>query len=169
MDDDSLMAAVANGDHVALRELFTRHAPWLAARLRRLGMQVPQNGWLQAEVRGEPLVVIGDERPWLNKPVDLTGCPEGPFRLGLSHTPDNVYWGRERGVDLMLSGHVHGGQIRLPVIGSVLVPSRYGRRYDCGAFDEGPTFLYVNRGLGGEHPVRYLCRPEAVRFTLRRA
>ena len=36
MDDDSLMAAVARGDHVALREVFTRHAPWLAARLRRL-------------------------------------------------------------------------------------------------------------------------------------
>jgi RNA polymerase sigma-70 factor (ECF subfamily) len=36
MDDDGLMAAVANGDHVALREVFTRHAPWLAARLRRL-------------------------------------------------------------------------------------------------------------------------------------
>src|SRR5437588_11839657 len=36
MDDDSLMAAVARGDHVALRELFVRHAPWLAARLRRL-------------------------------------------------------------------------------------------------------------------------------------
>ena len=56
----------------------------------------------------------------------------------------------------MLSGHVHGGQIRLPLIGSMLVPSRYGRRYDCGVFDEPPTLLHVSRGLGGEHPLRFL-------------
>ncbi len=136
-------------------------------RLRRLGMRVPENNWLRAEVRGEPLVVIGDERPWLRKPMDLTGCPDGPFRLCLSHTPDNVYWWRERGVDLMLSGHVHGGQIRLPVIGSVLVPSGCGRRFDAGAYEVGRTLLHVSRGLSGEHPVRYNCRPEATLLTLR--
>ena len=47
----------------------------------------------------------------------------------------------------MLSGHVHGGQVRFPLFGSVLVPSRYGRRYDCGVFDEAPTLLHVSRGL----------------------
>ena len=67
----------------------------------------------------------------------------------------------------MLSGHVHGGQIRLPLIGSLLVPSRYGRRYDCGVFAEGPTLLHVTRGAGGNHPLRFGCRPEAVRLVLR--
>ena len=67
----------------------------------------------------------------------------------------------------MLSGHVHGGQIRFPIFGSMLVPSKYGRRYDCGAFDEKPTFLYVGRGLSGEHPIRYLCKPEVTRIVLR--
>ena len=70
---------------------------------------------------------------------------------------------------LMLSGHVHGGQIRLPVVGSVFVSSRYGRRYDCGAFDEPPTLLHVSRGPGGKQPVRYNCRPKVTKLILRPA
>ena len=148
------------------------HDHWLDTsfirrRLRRLGMLVPGNSWQQIEVRGEPLVVIGHEGPWLKPPPDLSDCPRGPFRLCLSHTPDNIRWAREAGVDLMLSGHVHGGQVRFPLFGSVLVPSRYGRRYDYGVFEETPTLLHVSRGLSGDHPVRYLCRPEVTLLTLR--
>ena len=124
-------------------------------------MHVPSNTWQQIEVRGEPLVVIGHEGPWLRPEPDLSACPREPFRLCLSHTPDNIRWARRAGVDLMLSGHVHGGQVRFPLFGSVLVPSRYGRRYDCGVFDEPPTLLHVSRGLSGDHPLRYLCRPES--------
>jgi predicted MPP superfamily phosphohydrolase len=141
---------------------------FIRRRLRRLGMYVPSNTWQQIDVRGEPLVVVGHEGPWLKPPPDLSACPREPFRLCLSHTPDNIGWARRAGVDLMLSGHVHGGQIRFPLFGSVLVPSRYGRRYDCGAFDEAPTLLHVSRGLSGDHPLRYLCRPEVTRLTLRR-
>jgi uncharacterized protein len=137
-------------------------------RLGRIGMHVLGNGWRQMEVRGEPLVVIGQESPWFHPKPDLSDCPAGPFRLCLSHTPDNIRWARMAGVDLMLSGHVHGGQVRLPWIGSILVPSRYGRRYDCGVFDESPTLLNVSRGLGGDHPLRFLCRPEATLLILRR-
>ena len=149
------------------------HDSWYAPemvrrRLRRLGMHVLGNGWKQIAVRGEPLVALGQESPWFHPAPDLSACPAGPFRLCLSHTPDNIRWARRAGVDLMLSGHVHGGQIRMPVIGSILVPSRYGRRYDCGVFDEAPTVLHVSRGLGGDHAVRFLCRPEATRLILRR-
>jgi predicted MPP superfamily phosphohydrolase len=143
--------------------------PFIRRRLCRLGMHVLSNTWRQLEVRGEPLVVVGHEGPWLKPAPDLAGCPDGPFRLCLSHTPDNIRWARRSGVDLMLSGHVHGGQIRLPWVGSVLVPSRYGRRYDCGTFDEPPTLLHVSRGLSGDHPLRYGCRPEVTRLILRRA
>jgi predicted MPP superfamily phosphohydrolase len=138
-------------------------------RLRRLGMQVLENRWVQLDVRGESLVVIGHEGPWFGPPPDLSDCPADGFRLLLSHTPDNLAWARRHGVDLMLSGHTHGGQIRLPLIGSVFVPSRLGRRYDCGSFFRPPTLLHVSRGLSGETPVRYLCRPEVTRIVLRRA
>ncbi len=141
--------------------------PLIRRRLERLGIRYLGNEWEQVTVRGEPLVVVGDESPWRKPPPDLSSCPTGPFRLCLSHTPDNIARARRKGIDLMLSGHVHGGQIRLPVFGSVLVPSVYGRRYDCGTFDENPTVLHVSRGLSGEHPLRYLCRPEVTRLVLR--
>jgi predicted MPP superfamily phosphohydrolase len=141
--------------------------PYIRRRLQRLGIRHLGNGWEQVSVRGEPLVVVGHEGPWRKPAPDLAGCPAGPFRLCLSHTPDNVRWARRNAIDLMLSGHVHGGQIRFPVFGAVLVPSVYGRRYDCGTFDEGPTLLHVGRGIGGEEPLRYLCRPEVMRLVLK--
>jgi hypothetical protein len=142
--------------------------PFIRRRLKRLGIRYLGNSWEQINVRGEPMIVIGDESPWQNPPPDLSNCPAGPFRLCLSHTPDNIARARRNSIDLMLAGHVHGGQVRLPVFGSILVPSKYGRRYDCGTFDEKPTLLHVGRGISGEHALRFLCRPEVTRIVLRR-
>jgi predicted MPP superfamily phosphohydrolase len=157
---------------VAAFAILGNHDSWyepeyIRRRLRRLGMSVLGNAWRQVEVRGEPLVVVGHEGPWFTPGPDLAGAPAGPFRLCLSHTPDNIAWARRENIDLMLSGHVHGGQVRVPLFGSILVPSKYGRRYDSGLYDEPPTLLHVNRGLSGEHPLRYNCRPEATLLTLR--
>jgi predicted MPP superfamily phosphohydrolase len=138
-------------------------------RLGRIGYQVLGNSWVRLDVRGRPLTVIGHEGPWFRPAPDLSECPAEGFRLLLSHTPDNLSWARRHGVDLMLAGHNHGGQIRFPLIGSVFVPSCTGRRYDCGTFSRPPTLLHVSRGLGGQHPVRYLCRPEATLLVLRAA
>lgn len=154
-------AIMGNHDHRFDVEL-------IRGELRQLGITVLQNDWREVEVRGERLVVVGHEGPWLRPAPDLTDCPDGPFRLCLSHTPDNMAWARRQGMDLVLAGHVHGGQIRLPPFGSILVPSRCGRRYDWGAFEEDGTLLYVSRGISGEHPVRYNCLPEVTLLTLRR-
>jgi len=140
----------------------------IRAEMATAGLKLVSNSWTSVDVRGEPLVVIGSEYPWLRPVPELEDCPTEPFRLFLSHTPDNIAWARRQRVDLMLCGHVHGGQIRLPVLGSVVVPSQYGRRYDCGVFHEPPTVLNVSRGLGGEHPLRFGCRPEITRLTLQR-
>jgi predicted MPP superfamily phosphohydrolase len=145
-----------------------RDPPVIRRRLQRIGMRVLANTWEQLEVRGESLVVIGHEGPWFKPEPDLAACPTDAFRLCLSHTPDNIRWAQKHGVALMLAGHNHGGQIRLPVIGSIFVPSRYSRRYDCGSFDEPPTLLHVSRGLAGQHPLRYNCRPEVTLIELRR-
>jgi uncharacterized protein len=136
-------------------------------RFQRAGFRVLANFWEKLDIRGRPLVVIGQELPWFSPGPDLTDCPRGMFRLCLSHTPDHIRWAQREQVDLMLAGHNHGGQIRFPLIGSVVVPSRYGRRYDCGTFFESPTVLHVSRGLGAEHPIRYGCRPEVTRLVLR--
>src|SRR5262249_41342342 len=125
------------------------------------------NSWKQIDVHGQPLVVVGHGGPWFRPAPDISTCPDGIVRICLSHTPDNIRWAKRQQIDLMLAGHVHGGQIRSPVLGSVLVPSQSPRRYDCGVFYEPPTVLHVSRGLAGQHPVRYNCRPEVSKITLR--
>ncbi len=137
-------------------------------RLRRVGMNVLGNSWQQIDVRGQPMIVIGHEGPWFTPPPELGNCPEGIFRFCLSHTPDNIAWARKQRIDLVLAGHVHGGQIRLPVLGSVFVPSRYSRKYDCGTFFEAPTVMHVGRGLAGQHPLRFFCKPEVTWLVLRK-
>lgn len=126
------------------------------------------NGWQEAAIRGERCVVVGHEGPWFGPPPDLSAAPAGVFRLALSHTPDNFPWGQQNRVGLMLCGHVHGGQVRVPVVGSIFVPSVYGRRFDCGVFEGGPTVMVVGRGLSGKEPLRFRCRPEVLRLTLTR-
>jgi predicted MPP superfamily phosphohydrolase len=96
--------------------------------------------------------------------VDPEGC-----RILLAHSPDILPLAKSHGVDLVLSGHTHGGQVRLPLLGATVVPSRYGARYAAGLFHEGGAHLYVTRGLGVVRlPVRFLCRPELAILTLRR-
>jgi uncharacterized protein len=138
-------------------------------RLARLGMTVLGNSWWRLSLRGEPLTVVGHEGPWFRPGPDLSDCPEGGFRLCLSHTPDNIRWARRNRIDLMLCGHNHGGQIRLPLFGSLFVPSVYSRRFDCGLFWEEPTLIYVGRGLGGKEPIRYNCRPQVTRLILKKS
>ncbi|HEV3145812.1 MAG TPA: metallophosphoesterase, partial [Gemmataceae bacterium] len=132
-------------------------------RLQKCGIAVLGNDWKLLRVRGEPILVVGHEGPWFGPPPNLATCPAQTFRLCLSHTPDNIRWAQRNGIHLMLSGHNHGGQIRLPLFGSLFVPSWYSRRYDCGLFWEPPTLLHVSRGLAGKEPLRYLCRPQVTR------
>jgi predicted MPP superfamily phosphohydrolase len=136
--------------------------------LRRIRLRVLANAWEQVDVRGVPMAVIGHEGPWFRPEPDLSGCPTDVFRLCLSHTPDNIVWARRHKLDLVLAGHVHGGQIRLPLLGSVFVPSRFSRQYDAGMFDRPPTVMHVSRGLAGQHPLRFFCYPEVTRITLRK-
>lgn len=158
--------------NVAGYAILGNHDSWydvrqIRRRLARLGLKVLGNSWERLTVRGAEMAVVGHEGPWFTPIPDLAACPESLFKLCLSHTPDNLPWARKHGIDLMLAGHVHGGQIRLPLIGSIFCPSRYSRRYDCGTFYEAPTLMHVSRGLAGQHPLRYRCRPEVTRIILR--
>jgi predicted MPP superfamily phosphohydrolase len=136
------------------------------AELAAAGYTVLGNGWRELTVRGVRCVAVGHEGPWFAPGPDLA-APASPFRLCLSHTPDNFYWGQANGIGLMLCGHVHGGQVRLPVVGSIFVPSVYGRRFDDGVFEAGGTVMVVNRGLSGKEPLRFRCHPQVVRITLK--
>jgi uncharacterized protein len=130
------------------------------------GYTVLGNGWREIVVRGVRCLAIGHEGPWFTPGPDVSAAPSGLFRLCLSHTPDNFYWGQANKVGLMLCGHVHGGGIRVPLIGPIFIPSVYGRRFDSGVFEEKGTTMVVSRGLSGKEPLRIRCNPQVIRLTL---
>lgn len=137
------------------------------SELKSAGYTVLGNDWREIVVRGAPCTAIGHEGPWFTPEPDLSSAPERPFRLCLSHTPDQFYWAQAHGVGLMLCGHVHGGGVRVPVVGSIFVPSVYGRRFDEGIFEEKGTVMVVSRGVSGKEPIRWRCNPQVIRLTLR--
>ncbi len=139
----------------------------IRAKLAELGWTDVGSRCRTIEHNGRPLAIAGLELPWMGEHPDFSGAPEDAFRLLLSHTPDHIHWARSQGIDLMLSGHNHGGQIVLPVVGPVYSPSRYGCKYSAGVFWEDPTLLYVSRGVSGRHPLRYNCLPEMTKLVLR--
>lgn len=100
----------------------------------------------------------------------MAGAPPGALRILLAHEPDfadQVEAGHS--IALQISGHSHGGQIRLPLIGPLLLPP-LGRKYHTGLYLAPHTQVYTSRGLGFAHlPVRILCPPEITLLTLRRA
>jgi len=130
--------------------------------------------WEQIDVDGQPLVLAGNEFPWFPA-AEWAQAPPGLSRGGvprivLAHTPDRVGWASRHDVDLILAGHVHGGQIRFPVLGPLLSPSFHGVWYADGAvFQRGPTVLHVSRGVSGVVPARWNCPPEVVTLILRSA
>ncbi len=122
--------------------------------------------WTTIDERGWTLAIGGTSAPW-GPDLSADDRPEADASLVLSHTPDRFPRLAALNVDLVLSGHNHGGQVRLPVIGPVLMPSRYSRRYDMGFFRSRTSTMYVSRGVAGKHPLRYGCPPEITTFTLR--
>lgn len=132
-----------------------------------LGWQDVTAAPCELERDGQRLRLAGSEYPWIRKQPSFHDAPESVLRVLLSHTPDNLAQARREGVDLMLSGHVHGGQIRLPVLGPIYCPSRFGCYYSEGVFWESPTLLHVSRGVAGRHPLRLGCLPEITKLVLR--
>lgn len=123
------------------------------------------------EVNGSEIHIAGNELPWYPlRAAEDVFRPEARstnvFRLLLAHTPDQYLWARDRNYHLMLAGHCHGGQIRLPVLGPIVSPSRHGAKYASGLFFEAPTLMHVSRGLAGTHPLRFNCTPELAKLVL---
>lgn len=126
------------------------------------------------DVEERHVFLAGNELPWLGPASDPAQIPphdetERPLRLLLSHSPDQFRWARRHDFDLVLAGHTHGGQIRLPWVGAVVAPSHHGVRYACGTFHVPPTVMHVSRGVSARQPLRYRCRPEVTKLILRAA
>ncbi len=119
--------------------------------------------------RNATIRIGGTSAPW-GLLLDPPGDTAADWTVVLSHTPDQFpRIARWRQVDLLLCGHNHGGQVRLPGIGPVLMPSLYSRRFDQGFFQSRKTLMHVSRGLGAKIPLRWNCPPEVTRLILRAA
>ena len=139
------------------------------------GLPVLANRYVPLERNGARLWIAGVKDVGVSTPDLHLAAPRGLQKanepvLLMAHEPD--YADRvvkHGGVDLMLSGHTHGGQIRLPLVGALYLPP-LGRKYVEGLFPLANGLqLYVNRGIGTVGvPLRFYCRPELTMITLRR-
>lgn len=145
---------------------------WLA-HCRALGILVLQNDFVLLRRGDAQLILAGVDDPCgfadQKTPQELVSeLPEG-FVLMLAHRNDTLPLWAGLGVDAVLTGHAHGGTVRLPFLGGLfgnggtLFPD-----YDAGTYREGGTTLYVSRGLSsGRAPLRLGNRPEVSLLILR--
>ena len=148
----------------------------LLAKLRELGFHDLGHSDQQLSLlNGSKLWLTGNELPWFQRQTQVASeldignaaLSDDTLRIGVSHSPDQIGWARQNQLDLMLAGHTHGGQIRIPLIGPLVAPSHYGSQFASGVFYLEPTLMHVSRGLSGVHPFRWFCPPEVSILTLR--
>ncbi len=168
-------AVLGNHDFGVYQGLFpARVGPFLADRttttVAAAGVQVLRNAVQVIERAGARLQLAGLDDLWSGS------CdPAAAFRdvdpalpcLALAHNPDTLINLKDYPCRWVLSGHTHGGQVRIPLLGAPILPV-VNRRFDKGLIAVGDQRLYVNRGIGHLIPVRINCRPEITLFELTR-
>ncbi|HSD12490.1 MAG TPA: metallophosphoesterase, partial [Patescibacteria group bacterium] len=93
----------------------------------------------------------------------LSGIAPGTPTILIVHNPDAASLAEARGVDLVLAGHTHGGQIRLPLLGPVPhMPITIGQQFDKGLFFYGPSRLFITSGVGESGPRARLFDPPEI-------
>lgn len=153
----------------------------LKKRLVELGVVVLDNKRVELEKNGEALTFIGvddpdftadylfdDSKSIIEAQVQRLSDKEDRYTVLLSHRPElfDVY--AESGADLILSGHAHGGQIRLPVVGGIFAPHQgFFPEYDGGIYTNAGVKMIVSRGVGNSlFPLRVNNRPEVILIEL---
>lgn len=138
--------------------------------LEAQGITVLRNSRVPVKRAGARLWLAGIEDVIEGEPrLDqaLWAIPSGEATVLLAHEPDCADTVACFPVDLQLSGHSHGGQVRLPLVGCPYLPV-LGRKYPRGMRRLNSLSLYTNRGLGTTYlPVRFNCPPEVTLITLR--
>ena len=149
--------------------------------MKELGVTVLEDETKQLEINGEKILLAGvddpcfsenyssaDSVPIMQKKLEKITVDEG-YTVLLSHRPElfSVYC--EYNVDLVLSGHAHGGQFRIPFLGGVIAPDQgLFPKYDAGLYTQGGTNMLVSRGIGNSIiPLRVNNRPEVVVVELK--
>lgn len=156
----------------------------LKAGLEAAEVVVLENERMQIETSGEFITILGVDDPSFDtdylfgdaatvvssKFAELAAEEDG-FTVLLSHRPELFDTYVDSGMNLVLSGHAHGGQFRLPFVGGLVAPNQgLFPKYDSGLFTEGSTNMIVSRGIGNSLlPLRFNNRPEVILIELRSA
>ena len=143
-------------------------------RVRRVleanGIKVLENDVARIETRGTSLWLLGLADLWTRMPrvhPAIDKVPEGEAIIAIAHNPDIFPQLPER-VPLFLAGHTHGGQVRLPIIGTLVHTTDFGDKYEAGHVFENGHHLFVTTGIGTSiMPVRFGVPPEIVLLTVK--
>ena len=144
-------------------------------RLDDAGMVGVAGTWRTVSIKDATIAITGNELPWFSDAKGLQDYEETTstdasganlLKILLSHSPDQLTWARQFNFDLMLAGHTHGGQARIPLIGPFVAPSRFGILYAGGTFMIGQMLMHVTRGISGDKCLRINCLPEVAMITL---
>lgn len=148
--------------------------------LIELGVVVLENEKFELEKNGEIITLIGVDDPSFQTDY-LLGDAESvmrselqiltnddSYKILLSHRPELFDIYVESGVDLVLSGHAHGGQFRLPFVGGLVAPNQgLFPEYDAGLYTYDSTNMIISRGIGNSIiPFRFNNRPEVILIEL---
>ncbi|WP_312096430.1 metallophosphoesterase [Niallia sp.] len=147
--------------------------PQLEEKLLQTGVYVLRNEQMLVNIGGETINLIGVDDPTFLSGEDEVAAIVGSqyheeyFNLLLSHRPELL--SHYEKMDLVLTGHAHGGQVRLPFIGGVVAPDQgFMPEYTAGMYKKEETVMIVNRGLGNSIiPQRIFNRPEIVEVVLK--
>ena len=162
------------------------HEAWLNGQydgfqteIMQIGVTVLRNESTVIKRGGDEIQLIGLDDPEFANQADYTADAvlddslsdmslSDSYKILFSHRPNGFEIYKAHNIDLSLTGHVHGGQIRLPFIGGVLAPGfRMFPEYDAGVYRKDGSTMIVSRGLGNSIiPVRINDRPELVTVTL---
>lgn len=154
-----LGALVARRPRLGVFAVPGNHEDWVGPEaveaIRAAGVEVLVDRTVALE--GGRLVLHGLA---LGRGAGAVGAPTPAFDVVLCHYPAVLPRVARPGLELVLAGHTHGGQVRLPLVGALVLPFESGP-YDAGWFEHGGTRLFVSRGVGTSLlPLRFLCRPE---------
>jgi uncharacterized protein len=154
------MAAIAPGYFILGNHDWIMEADEIRAALISTGWIDLGEKSVMTTLNGIEVLLAGTEAPWIGDNPRVPERITESLRILLSHSPDQRDFGVAQGFDAMLCGHNHGGQVRLPIIGPVYSPSKYGVRYSGGVYEHGEMLIHVSRGVGAMDALRWNCRPE---------
>jgi len=166
----------------------SEHKPWLdtsmlVKALSFDGLEMLINSSTVIRRGDESISIVGIDDPY-SRLADLdaafNGVDPDNFIIYLTHCPSTTPEGIRHGADLILAGHTHGGQVRIPLIGMIYTHMRSNRALNDGLFtpdrlhqtlgiDPGNSILFINRGVGTSRlHIRFRCPPEIAYITLKK-